>query len=133
MMQASTFRPPAAELGRYFAVSVVALAADVGVLMLAARFVHYLWAATLGFAIGAVVSYLLATRWAFAQRRLARRPRTEFAAYVFIGVVGVGLNNLVIYLMVDFLGAHLLLGKGAAACATFAFNFAARKLALFRV
>ena len=132
MMQASAYRPPVAEFGRYFAVSLIALAADVGVLMVAAWFIHYLWAATLGFVVGAAVSYYLATRWAFAQRRFARRPRTEFAAYVLIGAIGLGLNNLVIFLMVDFLGVALLIGKAAAAVATFAFNFAARKFALFR-
>jgi putative flippase GtrA len=132
MMRAGAGRPPVAEFGRYFAVSVVALAADVGVLMLAARFVHYLWAATLGFTVGAVVSYWLATRWAFVRRRFERRPHAEFAAYVLIGALGLGVNNLAIFLMVDLVGVPLLAGKAVAAGATFTFNYGARKLALFR-
>ena len=88
-------RRTAGELMRYFAVSVIALGVDMGSLLLASQFLHYLWAATIGFALGAVVSYLLAIRWAFRHRRLAAFPRAEFAAYAAVGVAGLGINNLV--------------------------------------
>ena len=120
------------ELLRYFVVSGVALAADTGVMLLAANFVHYLWAATLGFVLGAVTSYLLSVGWAFRHRRLAAFPRTEFAVFVAVGVAGLGLNNLVIYAAVEYAGLGLLAAKAVAAGMTFSFNFAVRKLGLFR-
>ncbi len=80
-------RRTAGELMRYFAVSVIALGVDMGCLLLASQFLHYLWAATIGFVLGAVVSYLLAIRWAFRHRRLAAFPRAEFAAYAAVGAV----------------------------------------------
>lgn len=123
---------PGQEFSRYFLASLLALAVDVGVLLVASRFVHYLWAASLGFALGAVVSYLLATRWAFVHRRLAARPGMEFGAYALVGIVGLGVNNLAIFLVVELMGLSLMVGKGLAAGLTFAFNFAVRKLALFR-
>jgi putative flippase GtrA len=122
----------AAEFLRYLAVSVIALAVDVGTLLVAAQIMHYLWAATLGFLLGATTSYFLAVRWAFRHRRLAASPRTEFAAYAAVGVAGLGLNNLVIYAGVETLSLSLPMAKAMAAVVTFAFNFGMRKWGLFR-
>jgi putative flippase GtrA len=122
---------PGLEFGRYFAASLVALAVDVAILFAAAQVVHYLVAATLGFVAGSVVSYLLATRWAFRQRRFDGRAHAEFAVYALVGVFGLGINDLVMYLAVGLAGAHLLLAKLLAAGTTFFFNFAIRKRVLF--
>ncbi len=125
-------RATLAELLRYAAVSGLALAVDATSLLLAANFVHYLWAATFGFVLGATTSYLLSVRWAFRHRRLAAFPKTEFAAFAAVGVVGLGLNNLAIYVAVDRAGLGLLAAKAVAAVLTFSFNFGLRKWGLFR-
>lgn len=117
---------------RYFAVSLVALAVDTLALLLAANFVHYLWAATIGFLFGAVTSYLLSVRWVFRHRRLADYPGTEFAAYAVVGVGGLAVNNLAIYVAVEHAGLGLLMAKAVAAMLTFGFNFGLRKWGLFR-
>lgn len=122
----------AAELLRYFAVSAVALAVDTVTLLLAANFVHYLWAATFGFLLGALTSYLLSVRWVFRHRRLAAFPKTEFAAFAAVGVAGLGLNNMAIYAAVEYAGLGLLAAKAVAAVLTFSFNFGLRKWGLFR-
>ncbi len=122
----------AIELLRYLAVSVVALAVDMGCLLLAAQFMHYLWAATIGFLLGAITSYFLAISWVFHHRRLAAIPGTEFAAYATIGMVGLGLNNMVIYASIEYLQVVLPMAKIIAAGITFVFNFSVRKWGLFR-
>lgn len=132
MTKASGMRVTATELLRYLAVSGVALAVDTATLLLAANFVHYLWAATLGFLLGAVTSYLLSVRWVFRHRRLAAFPKTEFAAFAAVGVAGLGLNNLAIYVAVEHAGLGLLAAKALAAMLTFSFNFGLRKWGLFR-
>ncbi len=131
MMRRTDGRKLAAEFLRYFAVSALALAVDMACLLLAAEYVHYLLAATLGFLLGATVSYVLAVRWAFDRRRLESSPRTEFAVYALIGVTGLGINNLTIFLAVESLGLSLWLAKACAAAITFLFNFSARKWGLF--
>ena len=124
--------PTLSELLRYLAVSGVALAVDTAGLLLAANFVHYLWAATFGFLLGATTSYLLSVRWVFRHRRLAAFPRTEFVAFAGVGVVGLGVNNLAIYAAVEHAGLGLLAAKAVAALLTFSFNFVLRKWGLFR-
>jgi putative flippase GtrA len=125
-------RANAAELLRYLAVSVVALVVDTTTLLLTANFVHYLLAATFGFVLGAMTSYLLSVRWVFQHRRLAAFPKTEFAAFAAVGVAGLGLNNLAIYTAVEYAGLGLLAAKAVAAMLTFSFNFGLRKWGLFR-
>lgn len=120
------------ELVRYFAVSLVALLVDMGSLLLLAQFMHYLWAATFGFVLGATTSYLLSVRWVFRHRRLAAFPKTEFAAFAAVGVVGLGINNLAIYVAVEHAGLLLPAAKAVAAMLTFSFNFGLRKWGLFR-
>jgi putative flippase GtrA len=132
MIMGRESRAALAELLRYAAVSGVALAVDAAGLLLAANFVHYLWAASFGFLLGATTSYLLSVRWAFRHRRLAASPKTEFAAFAAVGVAGLGLNNLVIYAAVERAGLGLLAAKAVAAVVTFTFNFGLRKWGLFR-
>lgn len=125
-------RATAEELLRYLAVSGAALAIDTAGLLLAANFVHYLWAATFGFLLGAATSYLLSVRWVFRHRRLAAFPKTEFAVFATVGVAGLGLNNLAIYAAIEYAGLGLLAAKAVAAVLTFSFNFGLRKWGLFR-
>lgn len=119
------------EFARYFLASLAALAVDMAVLLVLATVTHYLVAASLGFVVGAVVSYLLATRWVFRRRRFLRREKAELGLYVLVGMLGLGLNDLVIMLAVGYAGIPLAAAKLLAAGATFLFNFVLRKLALF--
>lgn len=121
------------EFGGYFLASVLALLLDLGMLILLARVVHYLVAATAGFCAGAALAYLLSTRLVFAQRRLASREGTELILFSLVGVVGLALNNAVIFVMVETVAAPLVLAKLVAAGLTFLFNYALRKRLLFQV
>lgn len=119
------------EFSRYVVASLAALALDVAVLQIAAAWMHYLFAASLGFVVGACAIYLLSTRWVFRRRKLAGRATIEFSAFVAIGLVGLILNDLIIYVGVERLALDLLAAKLAAAGASFLFNYTARKLSLF--
>lgn len=120
-----------AEFARYFVASLGALALDVGILWLAAHWLHYLLAASLGFIAGACLIYLLSTRWVFRRRKLAGKAPIEFSAFVAIGLAGLTLNDYVIYIAVDHFTLDLPFAKALAAGASFLFNYTARKLALF--
>ena len=125
-------RDTASELARYFVASAVAFAVDAGTYIALIRLggVHYLWAAPGGFILGVVTIYVLSTRWVFQQRRLAD-PRAEFVIFVLVGVAGLLLNELVIYVCVARLALSYELAKLASAATVFSANFIARKLLLF--
>src|SRR5262249_19248901 len=119
------------EMSGYGVASVAALAVDVALLwMLAHMGLHPVLAATLSFSAGAFVAYFLAVRIAFYTHRWRDR-RLEFAGFFAIGLAALAINALVIFVTVQWLGLHLLLGKCVAAGCTFTFNFFARRQLLF--
>jgi putative flippase GtrA len=124
-------RPVLAELVRYFAASGCALAADTGLYGLALRLgASYQWGAVLGFSLGLVIAYLLSVRWAFDTRSV-RDVRAEFALFALVGALGLVLTELCLWVAIDRLALHPMIGKLATAVVVFAFNFTLRKLILF--
>lgn len=117
---------------RYVAAGLVALAVDFGtyVGLIHLGDVNYLIAAPAGFALGLATIYAFSTRWIFAHRRVADR-RVEFGIFTLIGLGGMALNQLVIYVGVDWAGLSPELAKIVSAALVFCFNFGARKMLLF--
>lgn len=116
----------------YGLASALALAADAGLLFVLVHFFRwwYLAAATLSFTVGVGIAYVLSVTLVFERRRVESR-RVEFATFAGIGVVGLVINNAVIYVGVGRLGLHYMVAKAIAALFTFAGNFLARRQLLF--
>lgn len=121
------------DLLRYFAASLIALAVDLGTLSLCLRGLQLSlgWSASIGFAAGALVAYLLSIRWVFRQRAFGDAPKVEFLAFVGIGIAGLGITQLLLWVGVFKLELLPELVKLAAAVVTFAFNYLVRKTLLF--
>lgn len=123
------------EFVRYFLVSLLALVVDTALLLYLARVMHWndIVAATVGFLVGSAVHYLLAVRLVFTHRRLAHHVPIESVLYVVIGLVGLIVNDAVIYAGVNWLQAPLLVAKLAAAGGSFMVGYVGRKVFLFGV
>jgi putative flippase GtrA len=121
------------QLIRYVAVGMVATACDFCVLvtLVDALRLHYLLANACGFFTGLLVNYALSTRWVFASRNVKSRPR-EFAVFGAIGVAGLGISELCMYMGVEIGGLHYAVAKVIAVVGTLAWNFGLRKALLFR-
>lgn len=115
----------------YFGASVFALGLDMAILLTLAQFIHYLAAATAGFLAGAVAAYLISIRMVFGRRKLLHDKRRELLLFVVIGVLGLAVNNAVIFAAVEFLTVPLGFAKILAAGVTFLANFGLRKQLLF--
>lgn len=126
-------RQLAAEFVRYFGVSLLALIVDVTVLVVGTEVLglHYLAAATIGFAAGIFVVYELSIRWVFDHRSIGTRP-IELSFFLATGVIGLGLNAGIIFLLTEHAALHYGISKVGAAGVVFTFNYCARKYALFR-
>jgi putative flippase GtrA len=122
-----------AQFVRYVFVGGAAFVADFGTLALLKEsgLLDVLWAAAAAFMVGTAVNYAISTRWVFTQRSLQSR-RAEFAVFTALGLVGLGLNLALMWVLTGPLRVHYLLAKGASAALVLVWNFSARKWALFR-
>src|SRR5580692_4939024 len=96
------------EAAKYAAASAVALAADAGLLLALTRYGgwNYLLAAVVSFLAGAAVAYALSVKFVFSAHRLRRRE-LEFVSFVLIGLIGLGVNMLVLFIVHGKLGLDL--------------------------
>ncbi|HOT63741.1 MAG TPA: GtrA family protein, partial [Treponemataceae bacterium] len=87
------------QLFRYFAVSGLSLVLDFATLYLFTDVlgIHYMVSGVMSYSIGLVVNYAVSVRWVFGSRKYEDR-RKEFAIFVLIGVAGMGVNSLVLWL-----------------------------------
>jgi len=119
------------ELARYFVASAAALAVDVGLYRLGLQLDwSYLFAAPLGFCGGAVVAYAASVRWVFSARAV-ENAGLEFGLFVGVGVAGLLLTEVLLWLAIGRVGAPPLAAKLGTSGAVFVFNFVARKALLF--
>lgn len=121
------------QLFRYGFVGGVAFVADYGSLWLLTELanVNYLYSAAIAFVIGLTVNYLLSISWVFSRNR-THSAWMEFVVFALVGVVGLALNEIIIYGCTEGIGLHYMLSKVISTVVVFFWNFFARKLLLFR-
>ena len=121
------------EFIRYFLASGIALAVDVGALTLLTSGVgvSYLISGAIAFLLGLAVVYTLSVVWVF-EHRAYKNMQSEFLVFAGVGIVGLGINESVLWLLSGFIGLHYLVAKGASVILVFSWNFGARKYLLFR-
>ena len=120
------------QLFRYCFVGGLAFLVDYGLLVFFTEVVglHYLISATISFIAGLVVNYLLSTSWIFRKSKLENKW-AEFIIFAIIGVIGLGLNNLLLYLFTDKVNIHYMISKLLTTAIVMIWNFGARKFILF--
>lgn len=120
------------QLLRYLFVGGIAFAVDFGVLYLLTSVVgvHYLISNLFAFLLGLATNYLLSVRWVFSQRKITNRKK-EFVLFGIIGVVGLLLNQLVLWGLTEWTGLFYLYSKIFATGAVFLWNFLGRRYLVF--
>ena len=117
---------------KYALVGGVAFLLDFGLLFFLTEYLHvyYVLSATAAFVAGLLCNYILSVYWVFQERALSNRL-TEFLVFSLIGVVGLLLNDGLIWSLTEMGGMHYLASKVLAAVVIFFWNFFARRQLLF--
>ena len=120
------------QLLKYVFVGGVAYTVDFGSLFVLTDIVkiHYLISAAIAFILGLITNYILSIFWVFSQRTLSNR-RVEFLVFTIIGLVGLGLNEIIIWFFTEITQFHYLISKVCSTFVVFIWNFSARKKILF--
>ena len=118
---------------RYFFVGGFAFVVDFGLLYILTEYagLHYLLSATLSFIAGLLVNYIISCLWVFNGSKFKNRL-VEFLFFAAIGVVGLALNDALIWLFTDCIGTHYMFSKIVAAAIVYLWNFFARKYLVFK-
>lgn len=122
----------AGEFLGYFFASLIALAVDMLLLLQLVKIMHPIAAATIAFLVGLLVCYGLTVRFVFSTRRFGSEKTKEVTIFFLVGLVGLGVNDAIIYVGHMLLMLPLVWSKLFAATLSFLFNFTGRKLLLFR-
>ena len=121
---------------RYFVTGGLAFIVDFGAFALALYYfdIHYLVANLIGLMAGNVVNYLLTVGWVFSteKRKMEKHVVLEVVVFVTISLVGMGLNEFLMYVFVGLLSIQEMVSKVGAAIIVLVYNFLARKFILFK-
>ena len=120
------------QLIRYGFVGGIAFVADYFSLYAFTEYmgIPYLVSAAIAFMIGLTVNYVLSNIIVFTTHRLHNKW-LEFAIFAIIGVIGLGLNEIIMYCASELIGLHYMISKLISTALVFFWNFFARKLTLF--
>lgn len=88
---------------------------------------HYLVSGALSFAVSVVVNYLLSMKFVYEARQRESRVG-EFVTFVLLSLVGLLINQLVMWISVEFLGIWYQLAKIGATAVVMVYNFVSRKI-----
>lgn len=117
---------------RYGFVAAISLAVDFSGLVLLKEYtgIHYLLSATISFVAGLLTNYFLSSLWVFESSKLSSKKR-EFILFALIGVIGLILTDILLWLFTDVFGLFYVLSKAIATILVYFWNFGARKRMLF--
>lgn len=95
---------------------------------------HYLTASFISFCVSVIVNYLLSMRYVFVSRDDIKK-QAEFVSFLILSVIGLGINELVMYLVADVvIGDKMkrgyLVAKIVATFVVMIWNFVTRKIFL---
>ncbi len=84
-----------------------------------------------GFIAGLITNFVLSKKFVFQEKSNTESPFGEFIAYAVIGVIGCGLNVLLMLLATEALSLNRYASKIIVAVIVLVYNYAARKIFLY--
>ncbi len=117
---------------RYGAVGTVGFVIDFIVLFGLTEWIHfhYLVSSALSFCVALTATYFLSVAWVFHESKLHNKMH-EFWIFLLIGVIGLIINQILMWTFTEQIGFYYLHSKVVSAILLYAWNFFARKKILF--
>jgi len=121
------------QLIRYGLVVGIAAPIDLGgyIVLKSVFHVYYVLAATVSFTVSLVVNYLLSVAWVWTNHS-GRQRHIDAAIFAAIGIVGLGLTDLIVYVCTDYINLNYIVSKLVALMIVFFWSFGARRYLFVR-
>ncbi len=91
--------------------------------------VHYLISNCISFTVSVIFNYTLSVCWVF-DVNTNHKKTTELVVFVVLSIIGLGINQLINWLCVEWASIHYLISKIGATAVVMVYNFITRKLFL---
>lgn len=120
-----------AQFMKFGIVGVIAFVIDYGVMIFLTEVfgVPYLISTTISFVVSVIINYFASMRFVFKRKDDMSRRR-EFIIFIVLSVCGLGINDLLMWLMVDSLYIDYRLSKIVVTVVVAVWNFVTRKIFL---
>lgn len=120
-----------AQFMKFGVVGVIAFIIDYGVMIALTELfgVPYLISTTVSFIVSVIFNYVASMRYVFKRKDDMSRRR-EFIIFVVLSVIGLGLNDLLMWIMVDHLFIDYRISKIVVTLIVAVWNFVSRKIFL---
>jgi len=112
---------------KYFGVGLIAAIVNITSLYILASIlkINYLLANIISFIFGLIINYILSKRYVFKDKHMNKL--LEFIIYGMIGVIGLGIDTLCLWLFTEKVNIYYMISKIISTGITFVWNFLARK------
>lgn len=118
---------------RYIFVGGIAFVVDAGTLFLLEKTgLNYLLCAAIGFVVGLAVNFSLSKKFIFTKKSRVKDSKAEFLVYMFIGIGGLIITEILMYIFTDKLGLYFMISKILVTTLTLVWNYSARKIILYK-
>ena len=119
------------QIFKFGIVGGTAFVIDFVFLYLFKEFCHFpvLVSNTLSFCISVIYNYIASVKWVFDVNK-EKDARKQFVIFIIFSVIGLILNDLIMWISVDLLNIHYLVAKIIATFIVMIFNFITRKIFL---
>ena len=88
--------------------------------------IHYLISSIISFIVSLIFNYVLSIKWVFDVTK--KQTYKEIIVFVILSVIGLGINQLIMYVGVDKLSIHYMIIKLLATVIVMIWNFITRKI-----
>ena len=88
--------------------------------------IHYLISSIISFTVSVIFNYILSIKWVFDVKK--KQDVRDFVIFIILSVIGLGINSLIMYVMVEKFGVYYMLSKIVSTAVVMVYNFITRKI-----